>query len=135
MKKLTTCKASDEDTTLESTDSENHSNSESTDESDSLSDTSSGIKKRKTAGKKKTLGTSFQNQQSADDSEIVTDAIDVEKGGKDTVKNEKRSPKKTTKVRVHPKISKPRSQNEAMIQVAKSIESSIKEQEKNRDER
>lgn len=96
-------KASDVDTTLESTDSENHSIPESTDESDSLSDTSSSIKKRKTAGKKRTLSTSSQSRQSADESEIVTDTIDVEQGGKDIEKNVKRSPKKKQKLEYIPR--------------------------------
>jgi hypothetical protein len=130
-------KASDIDTTLDSTDSENHFNPESSDEIDSLSDNSTSDKKRyKSAGNKRTLSTSSQGQ-SAGESETITDTIEVEQGEKNTDKSEKKSPTKKTKIRVHPKklFSKPRSQSEAMVQVAKSIESSTKEQEKNRDER
>ncbi|CAB4015569.1 Hypothetical predicted protein [Paramuricea clavata] len=122
-------KASDVDNTFDSTDSENHFNPESSDESNSLSESDSlsralSDKKRyKSAGKKRTLSTSSQGQ-SAGESETNTD------------KSEKKSPTKKTKIRVHPKklFSKPRSQSEATVQVAKSIESSTKEQEKNRDE-
>jgi hypothetical protein len=135
-------KASDVDITFDSTDSENHFNPESSDESDSLSESDplsralSDKKRYKSAGKKRTLSTSSQGQ-SAGESETITDKIEVEQGEKNTDKSEKKSPTKKTKIRVHPKklFSKPRSQSEAMVQVAKSIESSTKEQEKNRDER
>ena len=130
-------KASDIDTTLDSSDSENHSNPESSDEGDSFSDTNISNKKRhKPADEKSTLNTSSQGPD-AGESETIVDAREVEQGGKDTGKSKKKSPTKKTKIIIHPKklLSKPRSQSEAMIQVAKSIESSTKEQEKNRDER
>ena len=128
-------KASDIDTTRASTDSENHSNHESSDESDSCSDASSSSKSHKSAGRKRTLTTS--SQLSGGESETTTDAKQVDQSRQDTDKSEKRSPAKRTKIRVHPKkfFSKPRSQSEAMMQVAKSIESSTKDQERNRDER
>lgn len=83
--------------------------------------------------------------QSAGESESARDLEKVEQRaeesdlvvGKDRNMCEKRSLTKKTKVRVHPKklFSKPRSQSEAMMQVAKNIETSSKEQEKNKDER
>ncbi len=130
-------KASDIDTTFDSSGSENHSNPES---SDYLSDTSTSNKKmNKSAGRKMPLSTSSERQSAGEsgESEIITEAIEVEQDGTNTDKSKKKSPTKKTKIRVHPKklFSKPRSQSEAMVQVARSIESSTKEQEKNRDER
>ena len=130
-------KASDIDTTHDSTDSENRSiNHESNEESDSSSDISIS-NKCTTTGKKRRVSTSSQGP-SPSESVSITDEKDVEQDEKDLRSlPDKKSPTKKTKIRVHPKkfFSKPRSQSEAMVQVAKSIESSTKEQEKNRDER
>ena len=54
-------KARDIDTTRDSTDSENHSNPESSDESNCFSDASSSNKSHKSAGRKRTLSTSYLN--------------------------------------------------------------------------
>lgn len=58
---------------------------------------------------------------------------DVKKGKK---QGKSESPKKSTKITLHSKRnSKPRSQSDAMIQVAKSIANSTKQQEENKDVR
>ena len=128
---LVSSKASNIDTTRDSMDSENHSNPESSDESDCFSDASSSNKSHKSAGRKRTLSTSSQLGQSAGESDTTTNTNEVDQVRNGTDKSEKKSPTKTTKIRVHPKklFSKPRSQSKEMMQVAKSIESRSREQE------
>ena len=62
-----------------------------------------------------------------------TDTKTFDKDSKEVIKRQLR---KKTKVKKHPKRHlKPRSQTEAMLQVAKSIESSAKQQEEMKDQR
>ena len=82
-------KASDIDTTRDSTGSENHSNHESS------------SKSHKSAGRKRSRTTS--SQLSGGESENTTDAKQVDQSRQDTDKSEKRSPTKRTKIRVHPR--------------------------------
>ncbi len=88
-------KASDIDTTFDSSGSENHSNPESSDESNYLSDTRTSKKKmNKSAGRNRPLNTSFERQSAGEsgECEIITEAIEVEQEGTNTDKSKKKKP-------------------------------------------
>ncbi len=59
----------------------------------------------KSAGRKRPLSTSSERQSAGEsgESEIITEATEVEQDGTNTDKSKKKSPTKKTKVRVHPK--------------------------------
>lgn len=80
-----------------------------------------------------TAVTSVQSSssQSGAEPKQVDAEKDINKGKK---LSKGKSPKKSTKIMLHSKRnSKPRSQSDAMIQVAKSIENSTRQQEENKD--